>query len=102
MLDLKQFKPQYVTNEAGEKTAIILPIASSKSCRSIAGFCRKVLFRALGVCNSLNSDIRFLDFAPEIELCDGTYCSAVVAERREEPTISHHQLVTELKQDDLI
>ena len=26
MLDLKQLKPQYVTNEAGERTAIILPI----------------------------------------------------------------------------
>jgi hypothetical protein len=25
-LDLRQLKPQYVTNEAGEKTAIILPI----------------------------------------------------------------------------
>ena len=26
MLDLRQLKPQYVTDEAGEKTAIILPI----------------------------------------------------------------------------
>ena len=26
MVDLRQLKPQYVTNEAGEKTAIILPL----------------------------------------------------------------------------
>jgi hypothetical protein len=66
MLDLRQLKPQYVINEAGEKTAIILP---------------------LGVFEELLEDIEDL---------------AVVAERREEPAMTHDQVVTELKRDGLI
>jgi hypothetical protein len=66
MLDLRQLKPQYVTNEAGEKTAIILPIEAFEE---------------------LLEDIEDL---------------AIVAERREEPTMAHGQLVTELKRDGLI
>ena len=66
MLDLRQLKPQYVTNEAGEKTAIILPIEAFEE---------------------LLEDIEEL---------------AIVAERREEPTMAHDQLVTELKRDGLI
>jgi hypothetical protein len=66
MLDLRQLKLQYVTNEAGEKTAIILPIEAFEE---------------------LLEDIEEL---------------AIVAERREEPTMAHDQLVTELKRDGLI
>jgi len=66
MVDLRQLKPQYVTNEAGEKTAIILPIEAFEE---------------------LLEDIEDL---------------AIVAERREEPTMAHDQLVTELKRDGLI
>jgi hypothetical protein len=66
MVDLRQLKPQYVTNEAGEKTAIILPIEAFEE---------------------LLEDIEEL---------------AIVAERREEPTMAHDQLVTELKRDGLI
>ena len=66
MLDLGQLKLQYVTNEAGEKTAIILPIEEFEE---------------------LLEDIEDL---------------AIVAERREEPTMVHDQLVTELKRDGLV
>ncbi|MCK6621743.1 MAG: hypothetical protein HUU32_05450 [Calditrichaceae bacterium] len=30
MLDIKQLKPQYITNETGEKTAVILPIIEER------------------------------------------------------------------------
>ena len=66
MVDLRQLKPQYVTNEAGEKTAIILSLEAFEE---------------------LLEDIEDL---------------AIVAERREEPTMAHDQLVTELKRDGLI
>jgi len=66
MVDLRQLKPQYVTNEAGEKTAIILPLEAFEE---------------------LLEDIEDL---------------AIAAERREEPTMAHDQLVTELKRDGLI
>ena len=66
MLDLKQLKPQYVTNEAGERTAIILPIEEFQE---------------------LLEDIEDL---------------AVLAERRDEPTVSHEQLVAELRRDGLL
>jgi hypothetical protein len=66
MLDLRQLKPQYVTNEAGEKTAIILPIKEFEE---------------------LLEDIEDL---------------AIVAERRDEPALTHDQLVAELKRDGLI
>ena len=66
MLDLKQLKPQYVTNEAGERTAIILPIEEFQ------------------------------------ELLEDVENLAVLAERREEPTVSHEQLVAELRRDGLL
>lgn len=66
MLDMKQLEINYVTNKAGDKTAVILPI---------------------GEFEELMEDIEDL---------------AAVAERREEPTISHEQLLVELKQDGLL
>jgi PHD/YefM family antitoxin component YafN of YafNO toxin-antitoxin module len=66
MLDLKQLEVQYVTNQTGEKTAVIVPIAEFQE---------------------LMEDIEDL---------------AAVAERREEPTISHEDLIIELKRDGLI
>lgn len=66
MLDLKQLEVQYVTNQTGEKTAVILPIAEFQE---------------------LIEDIEDL---------------AAVAERREEPTVSHEDLIAELKRDGLI
>jgi len=66
MLDLKQLKLQYITNEAGERTAIILPIEEFQ------------------------------------ELLEDVEDLAVLAERREDPTVSHEQLVTELRRDGLL
>ena len=66
MLDIKKLEIEYVTNRAGEKTAVIVPID------------------------------RFEELIEDIEDL------AVAAERREEPTITHDQLLTELKQDGLI
>ena len=66
MLDMKQLEIKYVTNKAGDKTAVILPI---------------------GEFEELMEDIEDL---------------AAVAERREEPTISHEQLLAELKEDGLL
>ena len=65
-MDLKQLNPQYITNERGEKTAVILPINTFE------------------------------------ELLEDMVDLAVIAERRDEPTISHEQLIEELKQDGLI
>jgi hypothetical protein len=66
MLDLKQLKPQYVTNEADERIAIILPIEEFQ------------------------------------ELQEAVEDLAVLAERRDEPTVSHEQLVAELRRDGLL
>ncbi len=66
MLDTKKLARQYVTNEAGDKTAVIVPIEDFQE---------------------LMEDIEDL---------------ATIAERREEPTLSHEQLLAELKQDGLI
>lgn len=66
MLDLKQIEVQYVTNQSGEKTAVILPITEFQE---------------------LIEDIEDL---------------AAVAERRDEPTVSHEDLLVELKRDGLI
>ena len=65
-MKLKDFKPQYITNDSGEKISVILPINEF---------------------HELLEDIEDL---------------ATVAERRDEPTISHEQLITELKRDGLI
>jgi hypothetical protein len=66
MLDLNQLKLQYITNKAGEKTAVIVPIEEFQE---------------------LLEDIEDL---------------AAVAERREEPTVSHSELVAELRRDGLL
>ena len=66
MLNIKRLEIEYVTNLAGEKTAVIVPIHNFEE---------------------LMEDIEDL---------------AAAAERREEPVITHEQLLTELKQDGLI
>jgi hypothetical protein len=66
MLKLKKLHPQYITNEAGEKTSVILPISEFE------------------------------------ELLENIEDLAAVAERREEPTIAHEELVAELKRDGLL
>jgi hypothetical protein len=66
MLAIEQLKLQYVTNEAGEKTAVILPID------------------------------QFQELIEDIEDL------AAAAERRDEPTTPHKDLVAELKRDGLI
>jgi hypothetical protein len=66
MLDLNQLKLQYITDNTGEKTAVILPIQEFQ------------------------------------ELLDDIEDLAAVAERREEPSISHDALLAELRRDGLI
>lgn len=66
MVDTKDLTLNYITNEAGEKTAVILPIQQFK------------------------------------ELLEDLENLAIVAERKEESTTSHADLVAELRQDDLI
>ena len=66
MINIKDLNPQYITNEEGKKTSVILPINEFQS---------------------LLEDIEDL---------------AIAAERREEPTISHEQLISELKNDGLL
>jgi hypothetical protein len=66
MLDLKQLDIQYVTDQSGEKTAVILSIKEFQE---------------------LLEDINDL---------------AAVAERRDEPTTSHDELIAELKRDGVI
>ena len=66
MLDPKHLDVQYITNQAGEKTAVIL---------------------------SLNE---FQELLEDIEDL------AAVAERRNEPAISHEEFIAELKRDGLI
>lgn len=66
MLDVKQLEIRYVTNKAGDRTAVILSIEEFQE---------------------LMEDIEDL---------------AAIAERREEPTIPHKQLLVELKEDGLL
>ena len=66
MVRLKDLNPQYITNEAGEKTSVIIPIDEFQE---------------------LLEDIEDL---------------ALVAERRDEPTVPHEQLIAELKRDGLL
>ncbi len=66
MLNVKELEFQYVTNQTGEKTGVLVPI---------------------GEFEELMEDIGDL---------------ATIAERREEPTISHGELLAELKLDGLI
>ncbi|MBC8503595.1 MAG: hypothetical protein H8D34_01970 [Chloroflexi bacterium] len=66
MLTIKELQAQYITDDDGKKTAVILPIESFEE---------------------LLADLQDL---------------AIVAERRNEDTISHSKLVEELKKDGLI
>jgi len=66
MINLKELHAQYITNEAGERSSVVLP---------------------LGDFQALIEDIEDL---------------SAVAERRKDPTISHEQLVKELKKDGLL
>ncbi|HMJ25042.1 MAG TPA: hypothetical protein VK475_04415 [Pyrinomonadaceae bacterium] len=66
MLDVSQLEISYVTNKAGDKTAVILSIEEFQE---------------------LMEDIADL---------------AAVAERRDEPTVPHEQLLVELKEDGLL
>ncbi len=63
MLNFEQLELQYITNKAGEKTAVILSMETFQE---------------------LLEDLKDL---------------AVIAERRDEPTISHDELLTELKEN---
>lgn len=65
-MNLKDLKPQYITDDAGHKISVILPFDEFQE---------------------LMEDIEDL---------------AAVAERRDEPTISHEQLISELKRNGLI
>lgn len=66
MLKLKELRVQYITDDAGVKSAVILPIEQFQ------------------------------------ELLEDLEDLAIVAERREEPTISHEELLARLKQDGLL
>lgn len=66
MVNLKELNLSYISNEAGERTAVVLPIEAFQ------------------------------------ELLDDIEDLAAVAERREEPTISHEALLAELKHDGLL
>ena len=66
MLTVKEINFQYVTNQTGEKTGVLVPIVEFQE---------------------LMEDIADL---------------ATIAERREEPTISHGELLAEFKRDGLI
>jgi hypothetical protein len=66
MIKTEDLQPQYIINEAGEKTSVILPLATFQ------------------------------------ELMEDLEDLAVVAERRDEPTIPIEQLLAELKKDGLI
>lgn len=66
MLNLEQFQIQYITDAAGQKSAVILPIEE------------------------------FYQLLEDLEEL------AIVAERAEEPTISHEQLIERLKADGLL
>lgn len=66
MINIKDLVLNYITNEVGEKTAVIISIAQFEE---------------------LLEDIEDL---------------AIVAKRLDEPTTSHADLLSELKQDELI
>ncbi len=65
MTKLNELKIQYVTDEAGQKVSVLIPVQQF---------------------NELMEDIDDL---------------AAVAERREEPTLTHEQVLAELKRDGL-
>lgn len=66
MLPAEKYNPEYVTDSAGNKRAVILPIEEYQ------------------------------------ELMEDLDDLAVIAERREEPTISHDRVMEDLKRDDYL
>lgn len=66
MIGVKDLRVQYITNDVGERSAVILPIED------------------------------FRDLLEDLE------CLAIVAERRDEPTLSHEDLLAELQADGLL
>ena len=62
-LTIRDLQPQYITDETGKKTAIILPIEEFE------------------------------------ELLEDLQDLAVLAERRDEPTVPHEEVVARLKRD---
>jgi hypothetical protein len=66
MLDLRELQVQYITDDAGVKSAVILPIEAFQ------------------------------------ELLEDLEDLAIMAERREEPTTSHAELLAQLKRDGLL
>lgn len=66
MVDPKELKVQYISDESGERTGVILPMAEFQ------------------------------------ELLEDLQDLATVAERRDEPTVSHEALLDELRRDGLI
>ena len=66
MVNLKELKVQYISDDSGERTGVVLPI------------------------------LEFQELLEDIEDL------AVLAERRDEPTISHEALLAELKRDGIL
>jgi hypothetical protein len=66
MPGIKELNPQYITNEAGERISVVLPLDEFQE---------------------LLEDIEDL---------------AAIAERRDEPTVPHDEVIKELKRDGLI
>lgn len=66
MVQISELQAQYVTNEAGEKTAVILPIEE------------------------------FMELLEDMEDL------AILAERRDEPTVSFDEVKNRLKKDGLL
>jgi hypothetical protein len=66
MVNLKELKVQYISDDSGERTGVVLPIQEFQE---------------------LLEDIEDL---------------AVLAERRDEPTLSHEALLAELKRDGIL
>ena len=66
MINVEKLKPQYIIDENGKKTSVII------------------------------------SFSEFIELLEDLEDLAVVAERREEPTISHEDLLKELREENLV
>jgi hypothetical protein len=62
----KELNPQYITNEAGERISVVLPMDEFQ------------------------------------ELLDDIEDLAAIAERRDEPTVPHDEVIKELKRDGLI
>jgi len=66
MINVEKLKLQYIIDENGKKTSVIIP------------------------------------FSEFIELLEDLEDLAIVAERREEPTISHEDLLKELREESLV